>query len=224
MKLKVWGEYGLFTRPETKADPHTYPILTPSAAEGILKAIFWKPEIDYVIHSITVLNPIRYQSIFRNMGQSKISTRTVTGWATKDRTARYLINEDRSQRNHVILKNPAYVIEFSLFLSSHATDSVDKYFAQISRRIDRGQCYRQPCLGVREYVANFAPVDESETIHPELLGRFPLGRMLKKMHYIPDPKGSVEWLDPVTKTSVKGRVLPEFFDAVMIDGVVTIGD
>ncbi|MFM6189431.1 MAG: type I-C CRISPR-associated protein Cas5c [Planktothrix sp.] len=220
MKLKIWGEYGLFTRPETKADPHTYPILTPSAAEGVLKAIFWKPEIDYVIHSITVLNPIRYQSIFRNMGQNKISPRTVQSWAKKDKTARYLITDDRSQRHHVVLKNPAYVIEFSLKLSPHATEPIDKYFAQVSKRIERGQCYRQPCLGCREYVAHFAPVDGSETIDPELLGTFKLGRILKKMHYIPDPKGSVEWFDSISKKIVKGRVLPEFFDAVMRDGVV----
>jgi CRISPR-associated protein Cas5d len=220
MRLKVWGDLALFTRPETKADPYSYPILTPSAAEGILKAIFWKPEITYSIEGITVLNPIRYQSLFRNMGQSKIAVSTVKTWATQNPSGRYLINEDRSQRNHVVLKNVAYIIDFSLHLTTKATEPIDKYHAICARRIERGQCFKQPCLGVREFPANFSFPDGNEQIHPELLGTFNFGQILKKMHFVQDPKGNVQWKDNESQKIVKGRVFPEFFEAIMRDGVV----
>ena len=44
LAVKIWGELACFTRPETKVERVTYPVITPSAARGILEAIFWKPE------------------------------------------------------------------------------------------------------------------------------------------------------------------------------------
>ena len=57
VKVNVWGDYALFTRPELKTERYSYDIITPSAARGILEAIytamtssrpqrhavFWKP-------------------------------------------------------------------------------------------------------------------------------------------------------------------------------------
>lgn len=213
MRLKVWGEYGLFTRPETKADPFSYPFLTPSAAEGILKSIFWKPEIEYIVNTITVLNPIRYQSFFRNMGKSKI----VPSNYEKEP---YLINEDRSQRNFVVLKNPSYIIDFDIKLTERATDPIEKYLAIIDRRIVNGSCFKQPCLGVKEYKANFEYPSGTETIHPELLGVFNFGQMLRKMDFVSDKTGSLSWFDHDLNKTVKGDVSPKFFDAIMRNGVI----
>jgi CRISPR-associated protein Cas5d len=40
--VKVWSEQGaLFTRPEFGAERVSYPVMTPSAARGVLEAIFW---------------------------------------------------------------------------------------------------------------------------------------------------------------------------------------
>ena len=66
VRLKVWGEYALFTRPENKAERMSYDVLTPSAARGILEAIHWKPAIRWVVDKIHVLNPIIFDSIRRN--------------------------------------------------------------------------------------------------------------------------------------------------------------
>lgn len=213
MKIKVWGEYGLFTRPETKADPFSYPFLTPSAALGILKSIFWKPEIEYTINSITVLNPIRYASFFRNMGKSKIVP------CNYDKEP-YLINEDRSQRNFVVLKNPAYIIDFDVSLTEKANDPIDKYFAIINERIKRGACFKQPCMGVKEYAANFEFLDGTEQVHPELLGEFKFGLILKKMNFTVNKTGKISWFDHQQGKVVKGEVVPEYFEAIMRNGVV----
>ena len=44
-KLRVWGDYACFTRPELKSERVSYEVMTPSAAIGILSAIYWKPQI-----------------------------------------------------------------------------------------------------------------------------------------------------------------------------------
>ncbi|MFW6359981.1 MAG: type I-C CRISPR-associated protein Cas5c [Chroococcales cyanobacterium] len=224
MKIKFWGEYGLFTRPEYKAEPHTYSVLTPTAAKGMLESIFWKPEFHYVVHRITVLHPIRVMSMQRNMGQKKQSFKVAKGWMNNDGVGRYFINSDRTQRNHVLLKNPAYVVDFNLDLEPHVTENEppEKYLAQLKRRIDRGQCYKQPYFGCREYPAFFCWASEQDVPHPELMGEQDLGMMPKALHYVRDSKGSISWRDPATRRFVKGRVVPELFHARMINGVVEV--
>lgn len=45
IRLHVWGQHGLFTRPELKVERFSYDVMTPSAARGILEAVHWKPAI-----------------------------------------------------------------------------------------------------------------------------------------------------------------------------------
>ena len=75
IRLKVWGDHACFTRPEMKVERVSYDVMTPSAARGILEAIHWKPAIRWVIDSIHVLKPIRFQSIRRNEVGSKSARR-----------------------------------------------------------------------------------------------------------------------------------------------------
>lgn len=53
--IKVWGYYACFTRPEFKVERVSYPAMTPSAARGILEAIYWKPQIRYRVQRIGIL-------------------------------------------------------------------------------------------------------------------------------------------------------------------------
>ena len=76
LELKAWGEYACFTRPEMKAERVSYSVMTPSAARGLLEAIFWKPEISWQIREIWVLNPIRHFSILRNEANNKATAAT----------------------------------------------------------------------------------------------------------------------------------------------------
>jgi CRISPR-associated protein Cas5d len=222
MKIKFWGDYGQFTRPEYKAEPHSYQVLTPTAAVGMLESIFWKPEMRYVVRCITVLNKIQVISMQRNMVQSKQSPRTAKSWMQNNGVGRYFANEDRSQRNHLILKDIAYIVDFHFELEPHATEPEDKYSAQLKRRVDRGQCYKQPYFGCREYPAFFTWANDLETVDGELEGTVDLGMMPKQLHYIRDSKGAISWRDSGTRQFVKGRVLPELFHAWMVDGVIEV--
>ena len=72
VKLKVWGEFACFTRPEMKVERVSYDVMTPSAARGILEAIYWKPAIRWVVDRIHVLNPVRFCNVRRNEVSGKV--------------------------------------------------------------------------------------------------------------------------------------------------------
>ena len=59
--IKVWGDYACFTRPEFKVERVSYPVMTPSAARGILEAIYWKPQIRYRIQRLGILRHPRLE-------------------------------------------------------------------------------------------------------------------------------------------------------------------
>src|SRR5688572_9705085 len=144
IRLKVWGDYACFTRPEMKVERVSYDVMTPSAARGILEAIHWKPAIFWVIDRIHVLKPIRFQSIRRNEVGSKASV-------TKIKTAlnlgnleglHLLVDEDRQQRASTVLTDVAYVIEAHFDLlkgKAGPSDSEGKHLDMFNRHASRGQ-------------------------------------------------------------------------------------
>ncbi|MEN6437002.1 MAG: type I-C CRISPR-associated protein Cas5c [Syntrophobacter sp.] len=161
IKLKIWGDFACFTRPEFKVDRFTYPIMTPSAARGLLESIFWKPEIRWEIREVWVLKPVREIVIVRN----EISRR---------QNERPFFVEDagqRQQRSSVILKDVEYLVHADIHLLKRTESPKAKYLDQFTRRVERGQFYSMPYLGLREFAAYYSfplggekPVDESLTI------------------------------------------------------------
>ena len=159
IRLHVFGQHGLFTRPEMKVERISYDVMTPSAARGILEAIHWKPAIFWRIDRIHVLNPIRFQSIRRNEVGHKAPTGTIKQAINRNSLegVQLLIDEDRQQRAATVLVKPRYLIEahFDLTLRADASDSAGKHLDIFNRRAERGQCFHQPCLGTREFAAHF---------------------------------------------------------------------
>ena len=160
--LHVWGDYACFTRPEMKAERVSYDIITPSAARGMLEAIHWKPAIRWEIDAIHVLRPVRFETIRRNEVASKIPTGTVKRAmnAGSTRGLHLLADEDRQQRASVVLRDVAYLIEAHFELTDKAgDDTVGKHRDIFHRRAAAGQCFHRPCLGVREFAANFELIE-----------------------------------------------------------------
>ena len=159
IRLHVWGQHGLFTRPELKVERVSYDVMTPSAARGILEAIHWKPAIRWVIDRIHVLEPIRFQSIRRNEVGHKAPAGKIRQAMNRGDLAgvETLVDEDRQQRASTVLVSPCYVIEahFERTAKAGADDTEGKHLDIFNRRAARGQCFHQPCLGTREFVAHF---------------------------------------------------------------------
>lgn len=202
LEVKVWGEFACFTRPEMKVERVSYPVMTPSAARGVLEAIFWKPEFSWHVREIQVLNEVRHFSILRNEVNSKASATSARGMIEKGNG--YYAEEDRAQRHTLALRDVAYIIKADVVLRPHANEPEAKYRDQFRRRVTRGTCHHQPCLGCREFTAFFGDPDGSEK--PVSLTD-DLGRMLFDLDY---EEGS------------SGRGKPRFFAARLDNGILMV--
>lgn len=186
VKVKVTGNYACFTRPDLKVERMTYPCMTPSAARGILDSILWKPKFQWYVRKILVLNPLKFCTIKRNEINSKQGRTPI------------VIEDKRAQRNSVVLRNVAYIVEASIYQKQVSDKNrPEKYIGRkgvdadhdgiFIRRVKKGQCWRRPYLGVREFSAEFMEPDGTEQPIQETI---PIGSMLFDIFY--DKKGKPE--------------------------------
>lgn len=181
VRVKVTGDLACFTRPDLKVERMTYPCMTPSAARGILDSILWKPEFQWYVRRILVLNPVKFASIKRNEIKSKQGRTPI------------VIEDRRVQRNSVVLRDVAYIIEASIYLIQPSGKNVfGKYTGMhpgkegmFPRRVKKGQCWRRPYLGTREFSAEFMVPDGTEQPIEEII---PIGGMLFDIFYDADGK------------------------------------
>jgi CRISPR-associated protein Cas5d len=214
VRLRVWGEYALFTRPEFKVERVSYDVMTPSAARGILEAIHWTRSITWVIDRIHVLNPIRFETIRRNeIGEALSAAEVEQAMALGD-PSRLQICVDgqgkdgdlRQQRASTVLRDVDYVIaaHFKRGPAWDEADSDGKHLDQFKRRASAGGCFHRPYLGCREFPAHFQLIDHEATLplprDPDALTKR-LGWMLYDLDY------------------ANGRT-PIFFDAYLDKGVL----
>ena len=186
IKLEVWGDYALFTRPEMKVERVSYDVMTPSAARGILEAVYWHPGMRWVIDSIQVCNPIRFVNIRRNEVKATISARTVKSVMEKNKGTLYMdTSNEIQQRSSLLLRNVRYVIEahFEMTEKASSGDNPGKFQDIIKRRIKKGQFYHQPYMGCREFPAYFKEAEENTSYDSELNGEKDLGFMLYDLDY-----------------------------------------
>lgn len=170
IRLHVWGARACFTRPEMKVERVSYDVITPSAARGILEAIHWKPAIRWHVDRIHVLKPIRFQSIRRNEVGAKASAAKARSAMNRGTTEGLgiVVDENRQQRAALVLVDVAYVIEAHFILTDKAgaEDSAAKHVSMFNRRAAQGQCFHRPCLGTREFDAEFALIPEGAPLPP----------------------------------------------------------
>jgi len=196
LEVKVWGEYACFTRPEMKVERVSYPVMTPSAARGVLEAIFWKPEFRWLVREILVLQEIRIFSIMRN----EVGTKAPASPPSRP----YYADGDRQQRHTLALSDVAYIIRADIELTNRGTgEHPAKYRDQFRRRVERGECRHQPYLGCREFSAFFAPTTGQEQ---PITGDLSLGQILFDLDY----------------QGADGRVTPIFFEAVLDNGALRV--
>ncbi|MDR1532616.1 MAG: type I-C CRISPR-associated protein Cas5c [Clostridiales bacterium] len=216
-RLLVYGDYACFTRPEMKAERVSYDVITPSAARGIIDAIYWHPGLRWIVDKIKVLSEIRFDTIRRNELAKKIpygNIRQAMNGANID--LHQYINTDRQQRATLLLRDPAYVITAHFELNPKqmaAEDNGNKFTDQFTRRARKGQCHHQPYFGTREFKAHFQLLEEGD---PMPKGFYDgeacrdLGWMLWDMAY-------AENFEPNSKDEF---AVPKFFRASMQYGVI----
>lgn len=158
IQLEVWGAYALFSRPELKVERVSYDVPTPSAARGIVEAVYYHPGLRWVIDRIHVLNPIRFVGIRRNEVTDKISSRNVRQAAQGGGQPLYLVTSQKIvQRSSLLLQDVHYVIEAHFEMTDKAapSDNPGKFQDIVTRRMERGQCFHTPYFGCREFPVSF---------------------------------------------------------------------
>jgi CRISPR-associated protein Cas5d len=167
--LRVWGDYACFTRPEMKVERVSYPVMTPSAARGILEAVFWEPQIYYLIDAIHVIKRGRWFSFRRNEVISVISLDSAKTWMKAPEKVSPIQAgggaPDGTQRNMLALQEVEYLITAEVRLTEigrNAPHGLPKYLDEIKRRARSGKCFHRPALGVREFAADFDYEEEAQ--------------------------------------------------------------
>lgn len=212
--VKVFGDYACFSRPEFKVERVSYPVITPSAARGVLEAIFWKPEIRYQIRQIHVLNLGSQLTILRN----EVSL--------PEKVGPFLAAERRQPRTSLVLRNVGYVIRAEIVLRPHVRAAIGKYLDQFNRRAAKGQCHHTPCLGTREFTAHFerpTTDDRGAARNPQL--ELDLGQMLFDLAFVEsEERPEIEFLKPTEHghRKVKGFAQALFFHATIGQGVLNV--
>lgn len=210
VRVHIWGDYALFSRPEMKVERCSYDVITPSAARGILEAIYWHPGMRWVIDRIYVRKPIAFTSVRRNEVKSKMQAANVLSVMNGgNKPLCIAAKEDIAQRAAVILKNVDYVIDAHFEMTDKASvqDNPAKFKEITVRRLRRGSCYHQPYFGCREFPVNFELYDGNkvDTAYPNEVKD--LGYMLFDMDY-----SNLEDIQPM------------FFRAVLNNGVLDLTD
>ena len=216
ISLEVWGDYALFTRPEMKVERVSYVVMTPSAARGLIEAIYWHPGMKWVIDRIYVCAPMRFTNLRRNEVKAVIpkiakSEKTAQGMLERgDAQLKplYIVGDIRQQRAALLLRDVRYVIEAHFEMTEKAApgDNPGKFQDIVKRRINRGQFYHQPCFGCREFPAQFKWCEQLPPCPDELSGQnIDLGWMLYDMDYS-DPE----------------NIRPLFFRGKLVDGVLDV--
>lgn len=209
-KIDIQGEYALFSRPEMKVERVSYDCMTPSAARGILEAVFWHPGMQFKIDRIYVLNPIKFENIRRNEVKAKVSASNVLKVMNQGKGELFLAAlENIQQRASMVLKDVHYIVDahFIMTKQANSTDNAAKFYEIFQRRLKKGQCYHMPYLGCREFPAEVRPYGSGE-IQTAYQGKEKdLGFMLYDMDY-----------------SNKEDIRPMFFRAILKNGVLDVSE
>lgn len=176
VKIRAWADLALFQRPEMTTDKCSYDMITPSAARGLMECIYWHPRMVWRIDRVFILNPIRFVDLGTREPMSIMALRDVN-----------------------------YVIEahFDMTEDAAPSDNPGKYADIIRRRLQKGDFYKEPYLGSKEYPTHIEPY-ASRSTKTAYQGITDLGYMLYDFDYSrPEPR-------------------PIFFRAILQDGVLNV--
>ena len=208
IQLEIWGDYACFSRPELKIERVSYDVPTPSAARGIVEAIYFHPGLKWSIDKIYVLSPIKFTNIRRNEVKNKISGSNVREYINGKRDELYLAaSKEIVQRAAMVLQDVHFVIQAHFDMTDKAApgDNPGKFQDIVTRRMEKGQCFHTPYLGCREFPAYFRKWSGGPI--PAIKETRDLGFMLYDMDYT-DPQ----------------NITPMFFHAKLENGVLNTAD
>ena len=208
--IRVQGLYALFTRPEMKVERVSYDVITPSAARGIIEAVYWKPAVRWVIDKIHVLRAIEFTNFRRNEVSDKISVNNAMQVMKGASKPLYIAaTEARQQRAAMVLKDVDYVIEAHFEKVEKEwgeRDTEEGHYNIVLRRLRNGQHFHAPCLGTREFPAKLTLIEDK--------GDIPKSPLTDKRDF--------GWMLYDLDFSNPRDIKPMFYHAIMQDGMIDV--
>ena len=210
-RIKIRGDYALFSRPEMKVERVSYDVPTPSALVGLISAIYWHKGVKYIIDKIVVCRPINFINIRRNELSEKLSLKNINAEINGKGSAAVYSSDLRTQRASMLLKDVEYGVEFHFELTDErdADMTEEKCYNILLRRLKKGQHFNKPCLGCREFPADVELVEALP--QSTLKGDTDLGYMLYDLQYKRNKEG---------KSTDSAE--PRFYRPHMVDGVIDV--
>ncbi len=202
--ITIWGDHACWTRPESKVERLSYPVPTPSGIRGVLASIYSKPaEFYWQVNKIEVLKPIRYMTVKRNEVKTKMSYNK-----SNPLKGCVYIEDDRTQRQSVILKDVCYRITAQMVLRPDFPGTAEQLYNQFERRVKRGQNFLQPSLGTREFPAYYEWGSD---------GKDPIGESMDLGLMVYDVFDLNVW-----KVGKKAEPALSLYRPQMVQGVITV--
>jgi len=196
VEFEVFGNTALFTDPASKTggEKCTFQVPTYEALKGIIKSVYWKPTIVWVIDRVRIMNPIRTES--RGVNTRKL----IGGYDISSYT--YLTSVRYQVEAH---------FEYNMNRPEFEQDRIGgKHLTIVKDALKKGG-YRDIYLGTRECQAYVRPCRfGSGKGAYDKTGEFELGLMYHGITYA----------DEAVREDMKGRMTVNFWHPVMKDGVI----
>lgn len=204
VEFKVTGRHALFTDPVTRmgGEKCSYHIPTYEALKGVLKSVYWKPTLIWIIDEVRIMKPIKTEAKsvkpLKYGGGNDLSVYT------------YLADVEYQVKAH---------FEWNQFRPDMMTDQIDgKHFQIAKRMIDKGG--RQDIfLGARECQGYVEPCrfGEETGVYDDL-ERLDYGIMFHGFDY-PDETGKTDE-NGKPDSNGENRLHSRFWKPVMQRGII----
>jgi CRISPR-associated protein Cas5d len=172
--MEIAGTTAQWTRPDTGDTPMSYPVPTYSAVKAIFESILWGPAIEIIPTKVELCMPVQYHSYATNYGGPLRSSSSLKKGNNYQMFATVLIDVCyRLYANVVPNKKKEKMPERALEWDRRTTAPGHAYQEMFNRRLERGQAYSIPTLGLKEFTPSyFGPFREETRVcreQPDIL-------------------------------------------------------
>ncbi len=176
----------MFCNPVFRAERYSYPVPTPGAMDHLLRSVYWKPQMRYVIKRICVANEPKYGcEVLRHV------------------VAKFPQGKPEAQmRSENYLMDVHYGVEFDIELTginAFENNTVKKHEAILRQRLSKGQYYKPPYLGTKECTCE---VTLADGFPEKRCNDMPLGCMLHHVEHDAEGNPTSFWYWPVMKDGI----------------------
>lgn len=172
IQMEIAGSTAIWTRPDTGDSPVSYPAPTYAAVKGIFESILWGPAVEIIPTRVDICAPIRYHGYATNYSGPLRDPKNIKSGGQYQLYATVLT--DVCYRLYAVVRpyrDKTVLPEAALAWDRRTTAPGHAYQEMFQRRLNKGQAWRNVCLGWSEFTPSyFGPFREKTQICKEIDG------------------------------------------------------